>query len=355
LNNIKEIIKIETILKKNKLLEKIGILSRKEECVTRLKNISKNLNSSNITLQLYREDEKYKDYIFTIIEKLEKNGIQIDIIEFDKIFSSNDMEKINKNAKINFRYVYPNYIAGTNISTEMKISDYMETLKKVQYLTKVAKANFSKKEEQVIFIANQISNYVNYDFEFNKKTKEEYLEMSSLQGCLEGKKTICSGIAFAFERCMTELGIENMLIMGYVGKREKPSILDINHVWNKVKIDDNWYNVDVTNILNVPNSKIPKEKRMEIFILSSDESLKKVEQTPSDSEKIPKSNSDFKGKLEIYHKINKAQNVLKQYDKGNTNILLKYDLEDNEDNYVRNSQQKEEKINVSTDREIDEN
>lgn len=86
----------------------------------------------------------------------------------------------------------------------------------------------------------------------------------------------------------------------------------MNNIKEIIKIETNWYNVDVTNILNVPNSKIPKEKRMEIFILSSDESLKKVEQTPSDSEKIPKSNSDFKGKLEIYHKINKAQNVLKQ-------------------------------------------
>ena len=62
----------------------------------------------------------------------------------------------------------------------------------------------------------------------------------------------------------------------------------------------------------------------------------------------------LKGKLEIYHKINKAQNVLKLVSRMDRKIL-KYDLEDNEDNYVRNSQQKEEKINVSTDREIDEN
>lgn len=144
---------------------------------------------------------------------------------------------------------------GTNISTKMVISSYLETLKKLQYLIKVAVSNFTKIEEQIIFIANQISEYVTYDFEYAKKSEGEFLDLSSFQGCLEGKKTVCAGVAFTFERCMTEMGIENMLVLGYSGKKTTPSVLDNNHVWNKVKIDDKWCNIDITNILtiNTPN------------------------------------------------------------------------------------------------------
>lgn len=355
MNNITKILKnklIEITLKKNRLLGRLGLLPAKAENFGTIKDIFKTLTSSNINLQLYKEDKENKDYIFSIIKTLEKNGIQVTLTEFDKIFSTEDIEKINeisKTAKINFRYVYPNFWGGTNISTEMDINSYLETLKKIKHLINVTTSNFTKKEEQIMFIANQISEYVNYDFESEKKSEEEYLKLSSLQGCLEGKKTVCAGIAFAFERCMTEMGIDNMLVLGYSGKKEEPSSIDNNHVWNKVKIYNKWYNVDVTNILAIPNSKITKESRVKIFILSSDKNLSNIGNIITDYSGIPESKENFPETLEIYSKVNNVKNILKEYDNGNISTFLKYNTENNHINHK--NEQSHEKI-VESEKEL---
>lgn len=210
----------------------------KVEDFSSIKEILKHLTSSNINLQLYKEDEENKDYIFSVIK----------------------------------------------------------TLEKIKYLVKVATSNFSKEEEQIIFIANQLSEYVKYDFEYNKKSKEEFLKLSSLQGCLESKITVCAGVAFAFERCMTEMGIENMLI------------------------------------------------RVKIFILSNDKSLIKVGNTMTDYSNIPVSEKNFTQTLEIYKKMSNLENMLKQYDNGNRNTFLKYKPDDNGINNGNGELEKEEEI-----------
>lgn len=336
MNNFTKVIKnklIEITLKKNRLLGRLGLLPAKAESFGQLKDILKILTSSNISLQLHKEDAIDKDYIFSVIKTLEKNGIQVTLIEFDKIFSSKDLEEINQisqTAKIDFRYVYPSYLGGTNISTKMYIGSYLETLKKIKYLVNVTTSNFTKKEEQVIFIANQIAEYVTYDVEYEKKTEEDFLKISSLQGCLEGKTTVCAGVAFAFERCMTELGIDNMLVQGYSGKKQNPSILDVNHVWNKVRIHDKWYNVDATNIIDIPNSKRTQEEKVKTYILTSDQSLSNFVGkviVDFDYTNIPESKEDFPGILETYYKLAGIKNVLNEYDNGNMSTFLKYSTE----------------------------
>ena len=323
---------IAITLKRNRILGKLGLLPMKTESWGSLKNIFNILNSSEIDIQLHKEDAENKDYIFSIIKTLEKNGVKITITEFDKIFSNADIEnigKISKTAKINFRYVYPNYTAADNISSEMDIQTYLKIFDKIKYLTKVATSNFTKKEEQVIFIANQLSEYVKYDFEYDQKSQKEFMELSSLQGCLEGKKTVCAGVALAFERCMSEIGIENMLTIGYSGDNEDNSKVPNNHVWNKVKINGKWYNVDVTYILENPKAILSKEDLVKIFILSSDKTFRLVGNFINNNTNIPVSEENFPDTTEIYRKISKAKNVLAEYDKGNRNTFLQYGVENN--------------------------
>ena len=179
MNNIAKFIKIKLVeltLKKNRILGRLGLLPSKTQTYGPLKNILEILTSSNIDLQLYKKDGEDKDYIFSIIQTLEQNGVHFTLTEFDKIFSDEDIQnisRISKTARINFRYVYPNYMAGINISTEMPIDSYLETLKKIKHLVKVATLNFSTKEEQIIFIASQLSEYTKYDFEYDKKSERE--------------------------------------------------------------------------------------------------------------------------------------------------------------------------------------
>lgn len=104
---------IKIIIQTNRWLGRLGLLPANTESFGTLKDIFKILSSSNINLQLHEEDKKNKKYIFSLLEVLENNGIQVTLTEFDKIFLTEDIERINKiskTAKINFRYVYPNFL-----------------------------------------------------------------------------------------------------------------------------------------------------------------------------------------------------------------------------------------------------
>lgn len=181
-------------------------------------------------------------------------------------------------------------------------------------------------EKNKIIYTNLLSDYVEYDSEADSKSNQEYLEISSLRGCLQNRKTICAGIALAFERCMHELDTECILIMGVGNRQNKEQLtaLDYNHVWNKVKFKDQWYNVDVTNILPRPNKKISKEDLVKIFIMSSDSAFEKVGCKITDSEGIPKSNEDYPNKMIAYQNTKDIVNVLEQYDKGNRATFITY-------------------------------
>ncbi|MDO5402075.1 MAG: transglutaminase domain-containing protein [Eubacteriales bacterium] len=51
-------------------------------------------------------------------------------------------------------------------------------------------------------------------------------------------KSVCSGYTEAFKTFMDLLGIENTTISGTAGNQQ--------HIWNAVKLDNEWYHVDVT-------------------------------------------------------------------------------------------------------------
>ena len=150
--------------------------------------------------------------------------------------------------------------------------------------------------------------------------------MSSLWGCLINKKTICSGIALAFERAMTEMNVENNLVCGCGGVDNPDDLKPIrnNHVWNRVKLYGKWYNVDVTNLLFLPNCQVSQEERVRTYVLSSDSSLKTVGNYITDYSGIPESSEDFTGVLEIYSSMDNIINVLEQYDQGNRSMILMY-------------------------------
>ncbi|MBQ7990049.1 MAG: hypothetical protein IJ251_03235 [Oscillospiraceae bacterium] len=58
----------------------------------------------------------------------------------------------------------------------------------------------------------------------------------SIYGALVEKHALCEGYAKAFSYLCNLAGIENMIVTGFT---------DIDHMWNMVKVDGNWYHVDV--------------------------------------------------------------------------------------------------------------
>lgn len=64
-------------------------------------------------------------------------------------------------------------------------------------------------------------------------------ERNLLKGIKGTNGVVCDAYAMLFSRILTKLGYENVIVSGTVFENEL-------HVWNKVKLGDNWYNVDPT-------------------------------------------------------------------------------------------------------------
>ncbi len=56
-------------------------------------------------------------------------------------------------------------------------------------------------------------------------------------GVFVNKKAVCNGYATSFKLCMDILGIECVMVVGTP---------EMNHAWNAVKLDNEWYMIDVT-------------------------------------------------------------------------------------------------------------
>ena len=142
--------------------------------------------------------------------------------------------------------------------------------------------------EKVFVVYNYIFKNISYDYEYlelDKKSKRiGFNNLSTLEKrkifrtqTLEGiftKKTVCTGFSYIFKMLLEYIGIESNICIGYfkIG-REK----EVPHVWNQVKIDGNWYNIDVSygiehynEYIRIEEVKIPK-----YFLLSDDEYYKK--------------------------------------------------------------------------------
>ena len=66
-------------------------------------------------------------------------------------------------------------------------------------------------------------------------TEDEYA--NTIYGTLVRKKALCEGYSKTFSYLCNRLGIENVIVTGKT---------NVPHMWNMVKVDGNWYHIDVT-------------------------------------------------------------------------------------------------------------
>jgi hypothetical protein len=57
---------------------------------------------------------------------------------------------------------------------------------------------------------------------------------------------VCIDFALALWKVLTELDVECKLITGIANENTEHVLIDVNHAWNQVKINNIWYNVDIT-------------------------------------------------------------------------------------------------------------
>lgn len=108
-------------------------------------------------------------------------------------------------------------------------------------------------------------------------------ETHTSYGALINKSCVCDGYANAFLLILKELGIESIGISGIAGMGEDTG----RHKWNKVKIDNEWCNIDVT--WGDPTPDKPGQVSYNYFGLTDEEFAK---DHVWDNENLPKAESD---------------------------------------------------------------
>ncbi len=186
-------------------------------------------------------------------------------------------------------------------------------------------------EETELAINQYLCDTIEYDFDALDNAEENefmyvdenYNDSFTAYGALINGRCVCSGYAGAFKLLSDEAGLESIVVTG---------ILDggLSHAWNKIKLDDEWQIVDVTNndtdyitnaLLNLPDFAGER-------ILVEDKSFmldKKIDDYKGDSENC-----------EYYHMTDRyfpAEDIAEQLANdlqanGEATLRTDYDLDD---------------------------
>ncbi len=91
--------------------------------------------------------------------------------------------------------------------------------------------------EKVILAHDYIANHTMYAYE----SPGVYESKHSAYQCMVENRSTCTGFSRAFLHIMTLLEIDARIVRGND---------NVDHTWNMVKINDDWYHIDVTHALN---------------------------------------------------------------------------------------------------------
>lgn len=175
------------------------------------------------------------------------DGVKISGDEYVELYQLiYDFEYSIFDLDVNIRYTSASN-TGNVVSAQLS---YLYTSEQVNDMQKKVDAAADKIISE---LWDGMSEYEIVKFFYDKLASEvEYNEnaenLRDIYGALVEKSTVCGGYARAFSYLCSKVGIETITTLGDFN--ETP------HMWNMVKIDGNWYHVDVTSG-NATNTEFP--------------------------------------------------------------------------------------------------
>lgn len=195
-------------------------------------------NAFQTLLSQENGDKKLKEHYQSAIEALIYENPDIFYLDVTKMYIN--IEKITK-------------ITGT------KYNVYIDNGSDYSYLTDgfYTKEDVERYETQIEQAKNAILAKVQGQNEYQKiKTIHNYLidsieyqedltqsNIYDIYGALVKRRCVCEGYAKTFQYLMNEIGIENTIVIG-TGTNSRNQTE--NHAWNYLKLNGQWYAVDVT-------------------------------------------------------------------------------------------------------------
>ena len=124
------------------------------------------------------------------------------------------------------------------IEDRQQIEIYKQQIDKVitEIIDKVITDNMDDFEKEVAIHDYLVSNTKYYEY---TNIKDIPHEKHNIYSTLVQKEAVCDGFSKAFHVILGKLGVD---VITVTGRTERES-----HAWNKVKLEDKWYNVDVTS------------------------------------------------------------------------------------------------------------
>ncbi len=116
-------------------------------------------------------------------------------------------------------------------------------------------------------VHNWLVKTVNYE-------KTDNNNQYNIYGAIHDKKAVCEGYARSFKYLMEKLSVPTILVSG-TAKNSEGKIE--THAWNYVKIEENWYAVDVTwddPIMLNEQSSLTSEEKYKYFLKGADNFFK---------------------------------------------------------------------------------
>lgn len=100
-----------------------------------------------------------------------------------------------------------------------------------------------------------------------KFSHDNTVKSHTVYGCLYENKAVCEGISRSYQLCMNKAGIDCRTIYGKAKDKDNLGY----HVWNIIKINGNWYHVDVTWDLKSSNG----DKTSHDYFLKTNKEIEK--------------------------------------------------------------------------------
>lgn len=141
-------------------------------------------------------------------------------------------------------FVYDVYDYVTYIELEYtKSGDELEKAKKdfKNKLNEIVNSvpYYANDIDRELYVFDYIIDNCKYGYDSDIEDKDDAINfVNNTYSALVDKMTVCEGYSRTFQLLCNKVGIECVCISGTAG--------DENHMWNCVKIDDKWYQTDVT-------------------------------------------------------------------------------------------------------------
>lgn len=183
---------------------------------------------------------QFKTEISTQVNKLSRaelrNAFRAVILDHPEIFwidsyasTVNILNNVNTHKLIILKYSYSEADA-------IKVKEKIEE----QYSRIIQEAHkYDTDYEKVKFVHDELIRIGKYAYDgYSLEDENKYQSMVSI---FETGDTVCAGFAQGFKFIMDNLGIETIAVKDI--NEEEPTK---SHIWNMVKIDDAWLNLDIT-------------------------------------------------------------------------------------------------------------